>query len=190
MFSKDFDPANVYVHIRTSRNVDPADVYNNQVDLPLILSGPSVLTITIGCTPAERILEIEELVAARILQDEQEMDSPFALSAIVQFDRHTFAPKAFCFGHLSWAVRVIIPTPYPSFCQPELTTFLADLGPFLGVDLTINMAKFNSLLFSQTGRALPVIAAPPMDARLRAAFLEMLAQAPPDGRQVRRLCRG
>jgi hypothetical protein len=180
MFSKDFDPANVYVHIRTSRNVNPVDVYNSQVDLPLILSGPSLLTITIGRTPAGRILEIE---------DEQDMDSPFALSAIVQFDRHTYAPKAFCFGHLSWAVRVVIPTPYPSFCQPELSTFLADLGPFLGVDLTVNMAKFNSLLFSQTGRALLVIAAPPMDAQLRAAFLEMLAQAPPDGRQVRRLTR-
>jgi hypothetical protein len=58
------------------------------------------------------------------------------------------------------------------------------------VDLAFNIVKFNFLLFSQTGRALPVIAAPPMDARLRAAFLEMLAQAPPDGCQVRRLTRG
>jgi hypothetical protein len=89
MFSEDFDPANVYVHIRTTCGVNPVDVYNSQVDLPLILSGPSVITITISHTPVERILEIEELVAARILQDDHDMDSPFALSAIVQFDRHT-----------------------------------------------------------------------------------------------------
>jgi hypothetical protein len=108
------------------------DVYNSQVDMPLILSGPSVITITIGHTLVERILEIEELVAACILQDELDMDSPLALSATVQFDHHTYAPRAFCFGHLNWTVRIAIPTPYPSFCQPELTTFLVDLSPSSG----------------------------------------------------------
>jgi hypothetical protein len=190
MSAEDFDPLNVYAYIRAIHQLNPVNVYNSQVDMQLILSGPDVANIIIGSTPAERIQEIEELVAAYILQDEVDMDSAFVLSATVQFDRHTRAPRAFCFGHLTWAVRIVIPTPYPSFCQPELTTFLADLGPFLGVDLDAKIAKFNSLLFSQTGRALPVMGAPPADDRLRAAFLEVLRQAHPDGRQVQRLTRG
>jgi hypothetical protein len=190
MFAEEFDPLNVYFYIRAIRRLDPVDVYNNRVDLQLILSGPDAATIFIGVTPAERIRQIEELVAAHILQDETDLDSVFMLSANVQFDRHTGAPRAFCFGHLNWSVRIVIPTPYPSVCQPEITTFLADLGPFLGVELDTNIAKFNSFLFGLTGRALPVMGAPPVDDRLRAAFLEVLAQAPPDGRQVHRLPRG
>jgi hypothetical protein len=179
MSAEEFDPINVYAYIRAVRRLNPVDVYNSQVDMPLILSGPDVATIITGNTQAERILEIEELVAAHILQDEIDMDSAFVLSATIQFDRHTHAPRAFCFGHLRWMVRIVIPTPYPSFCQPELTTFLADLGPFLGVDLDAKIAKFNSLLFSQTGRALPILGAPPADDRLKAAFLEVLGQTPP-----------
>jgi hypothetical protein len=189
MFVEEFDPLNVYFYIRAIRRINPVDVYNNRVDLQLILLGPDAATIVIGVTPAERIRQIEELVTAHILQDETDLDSVFMLSAHVQFDRHTGTPRAFCFGHLNWSVRVVIPTPLPSVCQPEITTFLADLGPFLGVDLDADIAKFNSFLFGLTGRALPVMGAPPVDDRLRAAFLEVLGQAPPDGRQVHRLPR-
>jgi hypothetical protein len=189
MFAEEFDPLNVYFYIRAIRRLNPVNVYNNRVNLQLILSGPDATTIVIGVTPAERIKQIEELVAAHILQDETDLDSVFMLSAHVQFDRRTGAPRAFCFGHLNWWVRIVIPTPHPSVCQPEITTFLADLGPFLGVDLDADIARFNSFLFSLTGRALPVMGAPPVDDRLQAAFLEVLGQAPPDSRQVRRLPR-
>jgi hypothetical protein len=87
MSAEEFDPINVYAYIRAVRRLNPVDVYNSQVDMPLILSGPDVATIITGNTQAERILEIEELVAAHILQDEIDMDSAFVLSATIQFDR-------------------------------------------------------------------------------------------------------
>jgi hypothetical protein len=164
------DPIQVYAFIRGILDIDPVAVYDNLVDLPLLLTGPEVTTVVIGVTPSQRLREVADFVAARMAIDEVFFNSPFLVSASVQMDPRRGTPRVFTFGHLDWTIRAIIPTPYPSELPQEICEMAVRIGPCLGVDLEAQVQRLNNLLLQCTGRSLAIDVAPPMDALLREIF--------------------
>jgi hypothetical protein len=179
------DPVLIYRYIWEIIEVDPVDVYNNIIDLPLFLTGPEVTTIVIGVTPRQQITEVANFVTARMAQDEAFFDSPFLPSATVQMDPRRGTPRALVIGHLEWSVRIVVPTPPPDHLPIELCELVERVGPCLGVGLEEQFTRLNDLLLQLTGWTLPVDAALPMDELLRELFPP---QRPPSARARR--CRG
>jgi hypothetical protein len=163
-------PIQVYLFICGALEIDLVAVYNNLVDLPLLLTGPEVTTVVIGVTPPQQLREVADFVVARMAHDEAFFESPFCISAMVQTDPRRGTPRAFVFGHLEWTVRVVIPTHRPSQLPQELCDMVEQIGLCLGVGLEEQVVQLNDLLLQLTGRTLPIDVAPPMDDLLRELF--------------------
>jgi hypothetical protein len=164
------DPVQIYRYIREIIEVDPVSVYNNVINLPLLQTGPEVTTIVAGVTPRHQILQVADLVTARMAQDELFFDSPFCVSATVQTDVRQGTPRALLFGHLEWTIRVVLPTPPLDHLPTELCDLVERFGPCLGVGLEEKFSHFNNFVNLLTGWTLPLDAAPPMDQLLREVF--------------------